>query len=228
MLEWWERVDRERELEVVRKLVPDGGCVVLIGDERSGRHQVAKLAEDFLRDFGHDCHRIAQASYPMDLRRTLLRVWEKLSPAPAPTVIPPWVARAGFISTSEVITEVVKLLGRRANRPALVLEDIDRDTPLQGYECGMLRDFSHQAKCPTVLTSRTEARSEWTAVSGLEIVNLEGFTREDVWQCIVRSAQLGQRTEPELRAVMETVTLGSPQDRFDPFVVYNRLAAVAI
>ncbi len=47
MAEWWERIDRLPVLAEARALMPGGGCLVVQGDDDSGRFEVLNLLEDF-------------------------------------------------------------------------------------------------------------------------------------------------------------------------------------
>src|SRR5947209_6336051 len=102
-IDWWERIDRESEREALRELIPDGGCLVLEGDEQSGHAQAADLIDESLHGFGY---RVIRADLgigrPVSARSLLLEVWKELTPTPAPGDLPLWVQHAGSLTTGYI------------------------------------------------------------------------------------------------------------------------------
>src|SRR2546425_4491105 len=133
MLEWWEKIDREEVLKAVRATIPNGGCVVLLGPESSGHRQAADLIEDLVREHRYTCFRSSRRSRPSGARAVLLGLWEDMEPPPSVGVIPPWITGAAYLSLPDVVEMVIRV-ARAVQPAALVLEDVDRDLPLGGYE----------------------------------------------------------------------------------------------
>src|SRR5207253_1056731 len=81
---WPARWERRPSPEPSSDLIADGGCLVLEGDEQSGRPQAAGLLEETLDGFGY---RVIRADVgggrPISVRALLLDIWKELSPPTA-------------------------------------------------------------------------------------------------------------------------------------------------
>lgn len=220
MADWWERVDRLPVLAEARGLVPDGGCLVIQGTDDSGRLEILNLLEDFFRStLGHNPLRIASVNRSSSLRSLLLKLWAALDEAPT-AGLAPWTT-ASNLHVTAIRTEVEGLL-INADRPVLLLEDVDRDEPLPIGVAKAWSDLAARAGCPVVLTSLPH--TDWGAAAGIRYAPLPGFSESDVRECLVSSPELAERPVAELDEALALIR--EPDGEIaSPSQVYTRLAA---
>jgi hypothetical protein len=223
-LEWWERIDREPEREALRRLIPLGGCLVLEGDDESGRPQAADLIDEDLQGFGY---KVVVADLgigrPVSVRALLLEVWKELAPAPAPGDLPVWVQRAGSLTTGFITAELRKLA--TDERVALLLIDIDSTEALMPHEVSALSDLARQTRWIVVITSSRESASPWQALGTRDKrLALGDFSYDDVLMALQRAPELGKRGPDDLERAAQSV-LAASGGPIRPSVAYTVLKA---
>jgi hypothetical protein len=224
-MQWWEDIDREAVIEKVRQVLPAGGCVVVRGDVQDGNQQAMNLAASFAATFGYEIIRLLPSAQPCGLRQVLFRIWSRLGPKPAPHEIPPWVARLAVATEREVIDALNGLILNRKPRPALFIDDIDRDVTLLVLHCSQLQLLAKDGGIPMVISSRRSAGSHWDQ-AGAAPIDLGPFTREQVWSCLLKAAPLAAKTPSDLQDILDYVCSGMNPNSLAAALVYTRLEAV--
>ena len=225
MSDWWLEVDRLREQEAFRGLIPNGGCLVLVGDERAGHAGIARLLTTRARDFGYEPFGISRVKLETSVKRLLLSAWELVSPQPPDAVIRRWRVPGARLRISEVVEELAQTLLELDPRPALFFETPDRHDRLLPEEALAFPGLAEAARCPIVITSRSDAGTDWPREPRCRVRRLSDFSRDDILSLLMASPAMRGQSLDDLVGVAEMVTGGA--DTVAPDVAYVRLYALS-
>jgi hypothetical protein len=225
---WFERIDREQALDAARGLLPDGGLLVVRGDDLSGRPQTARLLCDFFVDRGVQCisgHDTAQGS---PLKGAVMAVRAQLEPSTL-GALPGWVADASKparIGLEGLSNRLSTLDGLRA----VVLEEVDANGPLGPAEIMALSEMATSVPCALTVTSRAESRTRWAVggklVPGMVIHTLPMFARDDVRRVLLQAPELTNRPVSDLDAILDALAGGSDGSGIVPMHAYAAVRAL--
>jgi hypothetical protein len=225
---WWERIDREEALEAARALLPDGGLLVLRGDDYAGRHQAANLICSFFEELGVATLSGFDTSQGSPLKGALLHVRRRLENPPL-QVVPGWLADAQG-PTARACEQLSDRLGELEQFQAVVLEDVDSAGPLSPGEVIALSDMATNAPCALVVTSRQESDTRWALggrlLPGMRIVDLRYFERGDVQRVLLHSPDLAGRPVEELERALRLLVSNSGYAEIEPMLAYATLRAI--
>lgn len=218
---WWERVDRHELMAAVRDAAA-GGCVVLEGDARSGRAQAANLAEGTLIAAGYRVCRVQPTRAPWTTLEALTEAWRRLRSSNNAGYV---LGAAAQVAGRPInwLTDQLSDMLRSADLPtALLIEDLDRDGMRDHNYRRAFRPLARQAMCPVVVTYEPTS-SRWPYRD--DVLPLRDFARDDVRECLERSAGLWSATAAQREAALDLVFDADPSVR--PIVAYMRLQAWA-
>lgn len=223
-MNWWDLIDREEAIEAVRRLVPLGGCLVLSGDDLSGRVQAGALVAQALASFGYTVIRPEIGARPATLRRMLVEVWKVLAGPLTPEEVPPWVASAFRLSCQTLITEI-RSLPLEENKTALLLEDPDRLEASRSQDVYSVNRLAIDVAWPVVITSNPSSGTNWDALEQpSRVLALRDFTETDVRQCLARTPELAHLDTLTLEEAVAAVMAGT-DDVVRPLDAYTVLRA---
>lgn len=216
---WWIGVDRDQLLTETRGLVPDGGCLVIQGDDSSGRAQALQLAENFLLGLGLETLLVSSKGQPATLRNQILEIWARVIDPPA-TGIAPWVTAAN-LPLATLCGRIAAVLSD-AGLTAILIEDVDRDEPLPEHIARLWVSVAADAGAVLVFTSLPH--TDWSQVNVVRHTDLPPFSEAEIRHCLNTSPELAALSTETLE---EAVALVKEPDGSitTPNQVYTRLAA---
>jgi hypothetical protein len=208
--EWWQRVDRKSQLQEVRFLIPNGGCLVFVGDSRSGREQMAVLAEESFSYFGYTVHRVSESAGIPSLKGLLIEVWRRMTPTAPATQTPPWVAQAARLTPGGVVNQLIGIGEEQPEpRTAIILEGVDQAGPLPSHQAALLPELAARTGWPVVALSSEEAGTPWQSLgASVRLSTLPDFGADDVRDCLMGALELASRSVQDLEAGLQFAMSG--------------------
>lgn len=225
MSEWWQGVDRQDVVTAARSLAAGPGCLVLVGDERSGRDHALGLVEDMLKSCDLDVLTIGSDDQPATLRTLLYVAWKTLVPR-QPGYQPEWVIAHGGISTRDIVGRIREAVLTRPEPRALVLRDLGRDCRLEEYDLALIDAMAGEIPCPVVISACEESHGSWHASRRARVVRLAPFTEADVRTCLESNAARVQVPPDELDEWVGFICAPDPTN-VEPARAYHRLGMIA-
>lgn len=225
-MEWWIRIDRQEALAAVRKLVPAGGTLILLGDDDSGRPQAMDLVEEYLRSFSYAPLKMSGFPHPLTVRAVLLRTWRALAPSAPTDQVGPWLTQGLHMTLTQMVDEVAAVAHSDPGN-AILVRDVDFHQPLLAAQLSLLADLGQKAECPVVLTSRAESGTDWDSLES-RVLNLRRFVPEDVRSCLNNAPELKDRTVGELDELMRRVCGDEMDGEISPLTAYTTLETSAV
>jgi hypothetical protein len=227
-LEWWEGVDRRELLVALRETLPRGGCVVAVGPARSGQMTASRLCRSFLVERGFSVVWVPPspgiASTPRD---ALLRAWEEAAPPVPVGQLGPWVTQRRHITMHEIIDQLVAITQSGPSRRAFVFADIDEAGPIAPHAVGHFATLASRAQCPVLVTSSTEADTDWLAAPEIRVEKLRPLTVAEIREFVALSRELVDLAPGDLDALVHSMTAGSSSGQtVDAETAYDILQAV--
>jgi hypothetical protein len=218
-IEWWERTDREEVVDATRALVPDGGALVLIGDDYSGRAQAVRLAAEFLaQTCGYTCYGSSQRELAGGIRTALTLLLNSLDPPASPGAFgSAFLQETPYELVDAIVTKLPAL-----TKPALVLHDIDIMEPVIAGSLMVLASLVSKATCPIVLSSRLEVGTRWDKMPGAATVTLRKFTATDIRAATRRSSVLAHRRVSDLNVAVDSI-VGDQIDALTAYILLRGL-----
>jgi hypothetical protein len=225
MMEWWQRVDRQDVVEAARELIQGHGCLVLVGDEHSGRDHALSLVEDVLSSCDLGVLGIGSDDQPATLRTLLHQCWKTLVPR-RPGYQPEWVIAHGAMSTRDIVGRIREAALSGREPCALVLRDLGRDCRLEEYDLALIDVMVSEIPCPVVISACEESHSPWHLLRRARVVRLTPFTEADVRSCLEKHASR-MRVPPDEFDEFVGFICGPDPGNVQPARAYHRLALYA-
>lgn len=231
MLEWWEQIDRRELLLALRDVLAGGGCVVAEGRGRCGRPTAGRLCREFLAERGFSVVAVPPSpNVGSMIRDPFLRAWESSAPPVPVGQLGPWITKRRHITIAEIIDQIVNLTSSSTMRPAFIFEDVDETGPIAPHAVRQFAALASRVPCPVVVTSRSDAGTNWSASGDIRVQRLRSFDPTEVREFLALSSQLAELTTAELETLVQLMAPteeSTTTTSIEPDVVYDVLQALA-
>jgi hypothetical protein len=221
--EWWLDVDRDRERQAVRSAGPNGGCVILIGDARSGRRNALRLLASEAEDAGYESFALAEPRQGVTLKHWLLGAWKMIAPPLEVGIVRPWEVPGPRLSVAEIVAHIASTAAALDRPVALLFDSPDRYERLARSDVDALLDLARQTAGLVVVATDTRSRTKWHSDPMPQIIRLEPFRRDDVVRALMAAPMMTGKGLDDLAQVADLITGGA--DEVDPDTAYARLVA---
>ena len=164
-VQWWERINRKEVIGGVAAISSNGGCLVLQGDDQSGRSQAASLSYEELSRRGFQVERVVpEDGCSWMERRALAKAWDALAPAASGLSL----SGGGDLELSQPLRGLhwpevrPNSTSRTGQTIALVFDDVGRDSDRHYNLRPAFGALATYARSPVVVTyDPTATQSQW-------------------------------------------------------------------
>jgi hypothetical protein len=220
---WWTQIDRDPQLFAIRRVLSEGGCLVIQGDVRSGREVMAVIAEEFCEEFGYPVVRASAFGGPPGLKTVLRSVWQQLAGPVRADETPPWIARAAALTPAGIVEEVARL-ARSQERSVLILEAVDAPGPLPEHQIPLFEHLGQALAWPVIVISHAESGTRWSRhLAQDRICPLTDFSLEDIRRCVMRAPECAERSPAEIEQRLGLIAAGAAPASVRPTEAYALL-----
>jgi hypothetical protein len=212
---WWEKTDREEVIRAARALSTGKGILILRGDDLSGREAAVRIAVDILEEtLGYHCYGSSQRETSGNVRTALALLLNSIDPPASPGGFGAALANESLPS---IVDAVLARLPTLPN-PAMILEEVDYTERVLPGAQPLLSDLATKSNCPLVIGSRSESGTDWRSMPGATLIDLAGFSVDDVKAAAWAARDLRHRDVEEIDAAVDTA-FGSAVD-IEPLYAY--------
>jgi hypothetical protein len=218
------RINRQEVVAKAQELFSGGGCLVLKGNEMSGKGQALSLVEELLTIEGFTCMRMLLTRRSWTPQLALGEVLHRLQTPGIGYAIHPGSVLAG-LPDREVVDTLLEAIDRCKQDLALLFEDVDQDQSGNMHRLKVFDNLAEQGRIPVVVTCGQSTR--WPSVGSAAVLRLGDFSVQDVRICLNGAHELSSRHANELEEAIKLVFGGPVRSgmRVSPATAYFRLQA---
>lgn len=201
----WIHVDRKSlRIKLSEMLGNDyNSALAVIGCLSEGLITAGHVVEAFFISNGYQVVRVAESvDYQIDTRHLFVDAWKQLDPPTESNQIPRSYAMGSALDSSEIIDQLVTIIGSRSNnRIAFLFDTVDSNGPLHRPTARLFVELSNRTKKPVVILSNSDSASHFTP--GFDTHILIKMSVKDVIKSLKKDPVFSHVPKPAIRSIQD-------------------------